>query len=105
MEKANSNLKQENIFKDYRSLAQAVWNNIVTVHDNLKIPNVTLTISDHELEFVLSYALNGQAEFISFPYRALDKMKAFKMVYALAEKSSIKGKVFCEKTVMHFTFH
>ena len=105
MEKAtsNENLKQEDIFKDYKSLAQAIWNTIVTVHDDLQISQATLAISD--LEFVLSYPSNGKVEFISFPFRALDKTKVLRLINNLAEKSEINGKIFQQKTVMEFMFH
>ena len=106
MEKATStlNLRQEIIYTDCESLSQAIWNTIVTVHDKLKVSHVTLSISDSNSVFVLSYLSNGKTNFINFPFRNLDLRTVINMINDLAGKSSINGKVFCEQTVMDFVF-
>lgn len=91
-------------FTNPEDLASRIWDTVVKAYDDSSITQATVSISDSDI--VLSYPLKDTLNVVSFLCSdKIDKKEVLQIFSNIAGKSDIKGKIYCQNTVIKLFFH
>lgn len=100
---STNTLERSKEYTDPEDLASRIWDTIVEAYDDLSISQATVSISDSDI--VLSYPIKDDLKEVSFLCcNTINKKEVLRIFSNIAGKSDIKGKIYCQNTIIKLVF-